>query len=175
MKLISLLLLTLFICNQSFAKKSPKIFPLQSSESIQFIDREENSFYGFLKTDDFVGFVERKKESNADLKTLDFYQFKNEKKSTFNQKKCEELLAKIFGPLKEITLKVSVTQFKKQENIPAICEANAIDPDSHASIPERLIFMSSRKDFSFALVARLSKKSDESTLKNLQKFVQNLK
>lgn len=169
------LLLTLFTSPQSFAKNPPKTFPLQSSEIIHFIDRNENSFYGFLKTDDFVGFVERKIEVNPDLQTLDFYQFKTEKKFLFDQKKCEQLLAQIFGPLKEITLKVSVTQFEKQKNSPAVCVAKAIDPDTHASIPERLIFVSTKKDFSYALVARLSKKSDESTLKNLQKFVQNLK
>lgn len=170
-----LVLLTLFMSQLSLAEPQKKILPLQSSEEMKFLDKKDNSFYGFLKTDDFVGFIERKKEVNPDLQTLDYYQFQKEKKSAFDQKRCEELLAKIFGPLKEITLKVSVIKFEKLANGTTLCQAKAIDPDTHASIPERLVFIRNQKNFDFALVARLSKKSDESTLKNLQKFTQGLK
>jgi len=160
----------LFMAQITFA------FELKSSEVIKFTSVKSTPQIGVLKTDAFVGAIERTEEENPDLRMVDYYEFTGTKNSKLTKKTCEAFLARIFGPLKEITLKVKIEKFSnKLIQSDPVCEAVALDPDPDSKIPERRILLGVKKGAPFALVFKLSKKSEPSVLENTRNFLKSLK
>ena len=149
---------------------------IKSTEEIRYVSIKDTPLIGMMKTDAFVGAIERTEEENPDLRMVDYYEFTGTKNSKLTKKTCEVFLARIFGPLKEITLKVKIEKFSdKLIQSDPVCEAVALDPDPDSKIPERRILLGVKKGAPFALVFKLSKKSEPSILENTRNFLKSLK
>ncbi|MBC7370428.1 MAG: hypothetical protein H7326_02620, partial [Bdellovibrionaceae bacterium] len=98
----NILLILCFAGHVAFAAPAP----FKSKEEVDFLSKKNNEQVSLVKTDDFQGLVTRPDEKNSDLQNAEYYQFKSVDQSKVSQKLCEVWLERIFGPLKEITLKV---------------------------------------------------------------------
>lgn len=166
---ILVLTTTLLEAKHAFAAASP----LKSKENIEFITKSEQPLLDLMKTNNFLGVLVRTDKTQRDLRHVDLYAFKDIQEISINQQLCEKLLEKIYGPRKEISLKVqNINLYKSHSG--NTCEATITNPDSKAKFPERRTIIGFIKAKPYALVFKFSKPSKVNEQEEARKFWDSL-
>jgi len=163
-----------FLISQLLSVSLAATAPIQSKEEIQFVSKAENKLIDIFKTNDFVGIIGRLNEKNQDLAMVDLYTFKETSKISIDEALCKEYLAKIFGDLNKITLKVSKVEVYTSHT-GKTCEAQIDDPTKTGKIPERRAIIGFLNAKPYAIVFQLSKKSTSIEQENAKKFWDSLR
>ncbi|MEK2644050.1 hypothetical protein [Bdellovibrio sp. BCCA] len=150
-------------------EKTPTPSPIKSKEAIDFLSKSDQTMLDIGKVDDFAGIITRTGESSKDLRTVDLYTFKGIENLSMDKELCEKLLARIFGPLKESSLKYHEAEIFTSHT-GKTCEAQVDDPDKAGKIPERRVVLGFVNAKPVGLVFRLSKKSDKTVKNNIREF-----
>lgn len=175
LKTISTTIVLLSFAVSAFAsadtKKTP--LPFASSELLEFVGRGDQKMIDFGKTSDFVGVITRVHEK-GDTRIVDLYEFKNIEAVPMDKALCEKVLAKIFGPLDKISLKVSKIEIFASHT-GKTCEAQLDDEDKEAKIAERRVIIGFLNAKPVALVTKMSKKSGKTEQESIRKFWDTLR
>jgi hypothetical protein len=164
------LLLALILPAIAFAE-----VPFKSKEEINFVDKKTDQRLAFAEVDSFQGILKRLSQTDRDLKTANVYAFAGISEIKMTKPVCEKLLAKIFGPLDKITLKVKNVEIFKTD-IGDSCQAQVVDDyDSKALIPEQLAVLGFIHGKPMGLVFSFHKKSDAAAQDNIRAFWQGLR
>lgn len=163
-----------FILTQLLSLALAATPPLQSKEEIQFESKSENQLLDLFKSDAYLGVLGRPNEKVQDLQLVDLYAFKETSQLSLDEKLCKELLTQIYGPLDKITLQLKNVRIYTSHT-GKTCEAQLDDPDKKSKIPERRTIIGFLKAKPYALVFKLSKKSDLSVQENTRQFWESLR
>lgn len=168
--ILSFAILFLFVTPTVLAAKAP----IQSKEEIDFLSKRDQKMIDFMKTPEFTGVITRTGESNANLRVVDLYTFKDVSQISMDEVLCKKLLAKIYGPLDEISLKVRKVEIYTSHT-GKTCEAQIDNEDSQAKIPERRTILGFINAKPYGLVFRFSKKSTSDEQQDVRKFWDSLR
>ncbi|WP_374077273.1 hypothetical protein [Bdellovibrio bacteriovorus] len=173
-KMISLFVVGSLLMLSSFASaetphKEKVQPPIKSKESIEFLSKNDQTMLDIGKVDDFAGIITRNGEPAKDLRTVDLYTFKGIETLSMDKDLCEKLLTRIFGPLKESSLKYHGAELFTSHT-GKTCEAQFDDADKEGKIPERRVVIGFVNAKPVGLVFRLSKKSDKAVKHNIREF-----
>lgn len=164
---------SLILGHSAGAKKNATPSPVISSEVIEFTGKNDQKLIDFAKTEDFAGLLTRVNEK-GDRRIVDLYSFKNIDAVPMNEALCKSILAKMFGPLDKISLKLKKTQIYASHT-GKTCEAQLDDEDKEAKIPERRVIVGFLNAKPTALVMRFSKKSGAEDSESIRKFWDTLR
>jgi hypothetical protein len=148
--------------------------PFSSKEEIEYTSKTEQKFLDLLKTPEFEGVITRTSEPNRELQLVDFYDFKNVQEVAMTKELCKKLLAKIYGPLNEISLKVRDVQIFTSHT-GNTCEAQIDNDFSKARIRERRTIIGFLNAKPYGLVFKFSRKSVAAEQENAKKFWDSLR
>lgn len=147
--------------------------PIQSKEEVQFESKSENQLLDLFKSDAYLGVLGRPNEKIQDLQLVDLYTFKETQQISLDESLCKDLLAQIYGPLDKITLQLKSVKIYTSHT-GKTCEAQLDDPARTSKIPERRTIIGFLKVKPYALVFKLSKKSDTTVQENARQFWESL-
>lgn len=149
--------------------------PFRSDEDIEFTSLAEQPLLGLTRNSYFTGVLVRLGEGKDDLKQIDVYEFKDVDKMKIDKAICENLLAKIFGPLKDLDLKLKTTEILQTERAGNMCEAVMEDPGKEAAFHERRVFIGISHAQVYGLVFRFVKSPTANERDNIHDFVKRLR
>lgn len=173
-RLSSLLLFSLIVTALELSAKQRMPSLITSKEDVEFIAKQDQKMLDLGKVDQFMGIFVRNSESQKDLRQVDLYIFPEEKETRINQAVCEKLLAKVFGSLKESSLKYQGTEVF-QGRTGKTCLARMDDPDRSAKFPQRYVFFGAINLKIVGLVFKLSAPPRPDTKENMKSFWQSLR
>ena len=149
--------------------------PIKSKEEIDFMSPKDEPMMSLLsKNPDFSGVITRTAEANPNLQVADLYAFKNISEVKMTKEVCTKILEKIYGPIKEISLKVrNINIYSSHTG--NTCEAQIDNDDSKAKIPERRTVIGFLNAQPYALVFKFAKKSTPAEQAEVKKFWDSLR
>lgn len=173
-KIILLALSSFVMSSAGAAGKSATPSPVQSKEEIEFLSKKDQNLIDVAKTDDFAGIITRPNQSNPALKTIDLYTFQDVKPLNMDKTLCSQLLERLFGPVKESSLKISEPEIFNSHT-GKTCEVQVKDPDAEGKIPERRVLIGFVNAKPIGLVFRFPKPSDKAAQQNARDFWSTLR
>lgn len=152
-----------------------KNLPFSFKEDVEFLDKESRPFLDFGKKDDFTGVIRRLYLENADQRDIDFYDFSKIKAEKMTDVYCRKLAEEVFGPLKEISLKVASQEKFTSPRSGEICQMIFVDEDKEGLFKERHFYALVFRGKPYGLVGRFKKTAKTEEKEELRDFVKNLK
>lgn len=173
-KATGILLLSLIMTALTISAKARTAPPVTSKEDVEYIAKQDKKMLDLGKVDQFTGIFVRNAEPQKDLRQVDVYIFPEEKETKINPVVCEQLLGKIFGPLKESSLKYQGTELY-QGRTGKTCLARLDDPDKSAKFPQRYVLLGVINMKIVGLVFKLSGPAKADAQENMKSFWQSLR
>lgn len=158
-----------FSVPSAFAKK----YSLVSSEETEFVGKDEKPLVDFNKTDKFVGILTRTSVKDSLETDIDVYEFPSTKK--MDKTVCESLRDQVFGPAKEISLKVKSLELFSSPRAGEVCESSLTDEDPNGKIKERHFMAFKLGDKTYGLVFRFMKTPSKEQSEDARNFVKSLR
>lgn len=171
-KWLSILYVLLFL-GPSYALA--KNLPFSFKEDVEFLDKKNRPFLDFGKKDDFAGVIRRSYLANADQRDIDFYDFSRIKAEKMTDVYCRKLAEEVFGPLKEISLKVDSQEKFLSPRSGEVCRMILVDDDKDGLFKERHFYALVYRKKPYGLVGRFKKMAKTEEKEELRDFVKSLK
>lgn len=173
-KATGILLFSLIMTELTTSAKVRTTPPVTSKGDVEYIAKQDQKMLDLGKVDQFMGIFVRNAEPQKDLRQVDVYVFPEAKETKISPAVCEQLLGKIFGPLKESSLKYHGTELY-QGRTGKTCLARLDDPDRSGKFPQRYVLLGVINLKIVGLVFKLAGPANAETQENMKSFWQSLR